>query len=99
MSDDPNYIELEVLVPTRLQYSTVRLRAGRRVRVLDVDPAPGADVAEAAREAARAARNMAWDLLADELAVQAARQADRIITRFLKEQKGTNGDAPPAKRY
>jgi hypothetical protein len=74
--DDENYIEAEATFPTRLQYSTIRLRAGRFV-----DPGTGDE-----------GRARAWDNLADELAAQAARQAERIVTRFERDRGKANGN-------
>ncbi len=92
MSDnDPNYIEAEVTVPTRVQYMMVRLRAGRRVR-----PPPETVPVEDFTSWLQGERARTWDALADELAEQGARQAERVATRVQRDSK-TNGDAP--KRY
>jgi hypothetical protein len=92
---DVNYIELEVLVPTRLQYSTVRLRAGRVVSPVITG---SGGVPPPTPEQLAGARQAAWDDLADELAEQAARQAERVVTRFERDSK-KNGTPEPGRRY
>ncbi|HTT74232.1 MAG TPA: hypothetical protein VMG99_08870 [Thermoplasmata archaeon] len=78
MGDNPNYVELELKIPTRVQYSTVTLRRGAMIP------------AEQAEDPA--ARQAVWDRVADELTEMALREAERIATRVLRDTR--NGGRP-----
>lgn len=83
---DPNYVEMEVTIPTRIQFSTVRLRAGREA---------AAHMTDAGWTSSPEERKAAWDALADELAAMAAREAERVATHVQRDQRvAGNGKTP-----
>ncbi len=84
--DDPNMVEMELTLPTAVGYSTVRLRACRRVRgPPNTVPVDDFD-SWLSRERLRT-----WDALADELTEMAMRQANRVSDVVQARQQAAQG--------